>query len=86
MSYTHDNLSLKDKEGVMELITMCGAGVTLYCSWLAAKDELRCWRRFRSDWRKPESARPKKIQRKLAAVDRADVGAVHWPGLLKGSV
>lgn len=32
----------------MELISIVGAGVTLYCGWLTAKDELRCWRHFQA--------------------------------------
>ena len=70
----------------MELIALAGAGVTLYCGWLTARDELRCWQRFRAARLQAETARPKKVRQKSAAGDRAGVAAGHWQVLVKGSV
>lgn len=86
MSHNYDSLSLSEqKERLMELISIAGAGVTLYCGWVTLQDELRCWRRFRASRPQVESAKPKKVRQKAADGDRAGVAAGHWQVLLKGS-
>jgi hypothetical protein len=32
----------------MELISLFGAGITIYCGWISVRDDLRGWRRYRS--------------------------------------
>jgi hypothetical protein len=31
----------------MELISLFGAGITIYCGWVSIRDDLRGWHRFR---------------------------------------
>ena len=70
----------------MELISLFGAGITIYCGWQAVKDDLRSWRHFPETARQKEPVKQAKRQKKSAALDQADVAAVHWPGLSRGSV
>ena len=70
----------------MELIVICGAGLVIYCGWLAAVDEVEDWKRSRA--RQTEVTRSNRIcQRKIrVAVSCPRGGAVaRWPVPLRDS-
>lgn len=69
----------------MEPITLAGAGIVVYCGYLALQDDLRSWRRFREGCRKRREERKPEPRQEAAAAGRADASAVRWPALSGGS-
>ena len=70
----------------MELISFFGAGITIYCGWQAARDDLRSWRHFRKEARQAEPVKLAKLRKTPAGADQAGAVAGHWQVLSRGSV
>ena len=70
----------------MEPLTVIGAIILFYCARQTVRDELRCWRRYRSERQARRAATAGNRVRTVPAAGRAGVAAGRWPALAAGSV
>ena len=70
----------------MEPIAIVGAGVVIYCGWLAAQDDLRSWRQFRRECRQRREQQRAKRCSTAAVAGPAGGAAARWPVPVASSV